>query len=76
MLVSAISANHYNMVTNKRPIIDNRNINNKKIVETSYQDIITETNKNLNTDEIYKSINEWKKFCHHQIMDGKLNIIA
>ena len=27
-------------------------------------------------NKIYDSINEWKYFCHQQIEQGKLNIIA
>lgn len=77
MHVSAISANHCNMVANKRPIINkNDKIKTNSNAENSQISIVTKTNKELNLDEVYRQINEWKAFCHQQIADGKLNIIA
>ncbi|MCQ2754665.1 MAG: hypothetical protein MJ231_06425 [bacterium] len=34
------------------------------------------TNKNKNLSQIYDVINEWKYFCHKQILNGKLDIIV
>lgn len=77
MLVSAISANHYSMVASKRPVIDKKeNIKSLKNTETSQDSIVTKVNQELNLEEVYRQMNEWKLFCHRQIMDGKLNIIA
>ena len=77
MHVSAISADHCSMVASKRPIIVKKeNIKSVKNAETSENSIVTKVNKELYLDEIYRQMNEWKMFCHKQIMDGKLNIIA
>ena len=54
---------------------------NSPIQKKSY-DANNETSFNLTTNnkkdltKIYKNINEWKDFCHQQILDGKLDIIA
>lgn len=77
MHVSAISANHCNMVASKHPIVDKKeNIKNNSNAETLHTSIVTKVNKELNLDKVYLQMNEWKLFCHRQIMDGKLNIIA
>lgn len=35
-------------------------------------------NSQINEDEqkIFDAINEWKNFCHQQILNGKLDVIA
>ncbi len=74
MLVSAISATHNQIV---RPVnygfINSRGGDNN--AETTVGNSFVALSRTDNTD-VYKSINEWKEFCHKQIDGGKLNIIA
>lgn len=74
MLVSAISATHSQIV---RPVnygfINSRGGDNT--ADTNVGNSFIAISRNEDTD-VYKSINEWKSFCHKQIDGGKLNIIA
>ena len=65
MLVSAVSSNSLKTVFNTR-------------IKTNENVIINETpDKTLEEkSSIFDSINEWKTFCHEQILQGKLDIIA
>ena len=69
MLVSAISATHNQVV---KPV-------NYGFINSRGGDVnIDNPSNNPKSDdkEVYKSINEWKAFCHKQIAGGKLDIIA
>ena len=77
MQVSAISANCYNIAIHKNQINAQNDKNaDKKQVDTAFNSLTPNTNSEKNLADIYKSINEWKDFCHQQILDGKLDIIA
>ncbi len=69
MLVSAISATHNQVI---RPV--NYGFVNSRGGENN-ADAPVLNHKN-DDKEVYKSINEWKAFCHDRIAGGKLNIIA
>lgn len=69
MLVSAISATHNQTVKSV-----NYTFVNSRGGETNADTPVV--NYKNNDKEVYKSINEWKAFCHNQIAGGKLNIIA
>lgn len=70
MLVSAISAN-------KAMTALNANYNH---INSRGGDNNGETTSNVNVpkdlSEVYSSINKWKRFCHNQIENGKLDVIA
>lgn len=74
MLVSAVSATHNQIV---RPVnygfINSRGGDSN--VENTVGNSFIAISRNEDTD-VYKSINEWKSFCHKRIDGGKLNIIA
>ena len=73
MLVSAVSASSFKTVFNTRI----KNNDNKNIADTASV-VLNNTPENTNTDSvnIFDPINEWKNFCHKQILQGKLDIIA
>lgn len=75
MLVSAISATHNQIV---RPVnygfINSRGGDNNAD-NTPIGNSFVAISRNDDSD-VYKSINEWKSFCHKQIDAGRLNIIA
>ena len=77
MLISAISAN---IVTPNTKIYPCAKVSMK--LENSADTSFNSTQPNLKKiqdkklNEIYDSINEWKNFCHEQILGGKLDIIA
>lgn len=70
MLVSAISANRTMTALNA----GYNHINSRG------GDNSGETTSNVNApkdlSKVYSSINEWKRFCHSQIANGKLDVIA
>ena len=78
MLVSAVSANHFQS-SNK--IADNLNNKNKPerpdCLELVFN-LNSVVNKKVSIEKLnlYNSINEWKEFCHKQILNGKLDVIA
>ena len=79
MLVSAITENCYQ--TLKSTGFPNKSVNkNKKegITDTAFNSLSSQSKHAVNDDKarIYGSINEWKDFCHKQIMNGKLDVIA
>ena len=77
MLVSAISANCYNLAIHKSPEkVKNDKKADKKQSDKAFNSLPSNTDNEKNLAEIYKSINEWKEFCHQQILAGKLDIIA
>ena len=77
MLISAISAN---IITPNTRVNPSAKISkkNENTADTSFNS--TQPNQKKIQDkklsEIYDSINEWKNFCHEQILGGKLDIIA
>lgn len=80
MLVSAISRNYnggYKMSSNM-PFYNSRS--NETIGDTAFNSLTPYTNKkSVPTEElpqVFDNINEWKNFCHKQILGGNLNVIA
>ena len=79
MLVSAVNANLFQskkIASEKKE--KNKHSSAEKSSETAFNSLPAKTNK-INASEelrLYNSINEWKDFCHMQIMNGKLDIIA
>ncbi len=74
MLVSAISATQTQMVKSV-----NYTYVNSRGGENANETVVPNYKKANATDDnadVYKSINEWKAFCHKRIAEGKLNIIA
>ena len=76
MLVSTISVNGYNIAVQNNPNKAQNDKTTDKKTDTAFNSLTSDTNSEKNLAEIYKSINEWKDFCHQQILDGKLDIIA
>lgn len=80
MLVSAISANlyqAYRSAYSPSAVINNRG--SETPTETAFNSLASYpeiTKKENETAKIFDSINEWKIFCHKQIANGKLDIIA
>ena len=78
MLVSAISTNLYQAYK------ASENSSSGKATETSndtaFNSLITSVNKKTNIDSStfmpFDAINEWKYFCHKQILNSNLDIIA
>lgn len=74
MLVSAISATHnQNLRLVNYGFINSRG-GDSGTDTINVPSIATPTNNNEGED--FNSINEWKAFCHKQIANGKLDIIA
>lgn len=75
MLVSAISANRPQSVfTNNYNFVNSRGgdtTDSKLGVFSSKQSTV-----NAEMMRLYDSINEWKTFCHRQMDNGKLDVIA
>lgn len=79
MLVSAISLNRnngYNMSSNM-PFYNTRS--NETIGDTAFNSLTPYAKKSVPAEklpQIFDNINEWKNFCHKQILGEKLNTIA
>ena len=79
MLVSAILANHGSINKN---IGTNYYTTNERIHETigetAFNSLASNSKKNSGIEKLglYDSINEWKEFCHKQILNGNLDVIA
>ena len=79
MLVSAISVNQKNgyNISSNMPF---NNRANEQIGDTSFNSLTPYVSKKtVSADklpQVYNNINEWKNFCHNQILDKKLNTIA
>jgi hypothetical protein len=72
MLVSAKSSN-------SSQIILSSTIKAKATGKTDKDSLVSNPKKESsmpNQDKIFDVINEWKNFCHHQIEQGKFDIIA
>ena len=80
MLVSAISVNRNNgyYMSSNMPFYNNRS--NETIGDTSFNSLTPYSNKKTVTAEklpqVYDNINEWRNFCHNQILGKKLNTIV
>ena len=76
MLVSAVSANYFQ----SKKIADKTINKNEKPVENNDMAFNSTPNKIKKTSieklSLYNSINEWKDFCHKQILAGNLDVIA
>lgn len=80
MQVSAISVNHgigYS-VNGNMPFYNSRS--NETIGDTAFNSLASFSSKKAvpaeNLPQVLDSINEWKNFCHKQILGEKLNVIA
>lgn len=71
MLVSAISANSTIKTLNTKG-----GDNNGDAAFSSLTSYAKRSNLENEMTGLYDSINEWKSFCHKQILSGKLDIIA
>lgn len=74
MLVSAISANNYQTSVNT-------NVNTKgndNYVDKAFNSSPISSKKNtIEKDcKVFDEINKWKHFCHQQISEGNLDVIA
>lgn len=79
MLVSAISTCEHNCFTNNAvPFYYNKKTD--PIADTSFNSLTPYNSRRAANKEtlakIYNNINEWKGFCHNQVLGEKLNIIA
>ena len=72
MQVSAISSANNHTVFNTR--VNSRGGDNYMETALSYLNLKSDTKSQQS--ELFESINEWKNFCHKQIENGKLDIIA
>lgn len=78
MLVSAISMYNnqgYNVSSNV-PSYNSRS--NETIGDTAFNSL-TPNKKSVSAEklpQVYDNINEWKNFCHSQILGKKLNTVA
>lgn len=80
MLVSAISANQNEIagkVTSPYVSVNARGADNAgDAVFNSLTSNAKRTSQDNKLPQLYDSINEWKFFCHKQIVKGNLDIIA
>ena len=77
MLVSAVSANHFQSNKISQNEIKVKSEPTENNAELSFNSLAP--NKKVASIErlsLYNSINEWKDFCHKQICSGNLDIIA
>jgi hypothetical protein len=77
MLVSAITTNNngYRM-SNSLPF---SKIKDNDFADTTFNSLTPYGRKSVENNDaqfVYDSINQWKNFCHKQILGEKLNIIA
>ena len=82
MQVSAISVQNNNgfMMSNSIGLYNNR-FNEQQVADTSFNSLNPYINSKKNSSVengpmVFDSINQWKNFCHRQILGEKLNIIA
>lgn len=80
MLVSAISENRNNgyYMSSNMPFYNSKS--NEQIGDTSFNSLTPYTSrKTVSSDklpQVFDNINEWKNFCHKQILGKKLDTIA
>ena len=79
MIVSAVSVMNYqkskNSNFNKNFVNSTDRKNSDTVIKTS---TFSSKKNQADNDEqkIFDAINEWKNFCHQQILNGKLDVIA
>ena len=79
MLVSAVNAN---LLQSKKiaenPNTKNNPVSTEKNADTVFNSLPNSSKKTTSIEKkrLYDSINEWKDFCHKQILNGKLDVIA
>lgn len=76
MLVSAISTNHYSKVWDYNIKENNDSDTAGDTTFNSLTPYSRKTNTEKGKKQVFDSINEWKNFCHSQILKGKLDVIA
>ena len=78
MLISAISANRLAFNYKVMPCNKVSSKGNDNTADKSFNSLqpSNKTTPDKKLYDIYESINEWKTFCHEQILNGKLDIIA
>ena len=76
MIVSAVSVNmmrqgftNWNNVAER----ERKQVSNKPNCSVSYSN---ENSINTEEQKMFDVINEWKLFCHQQILNGKLDVIV
>ena len=79
MQVSAVSANHF--LSNKKigSTLPSRKDSQKDVNRDPVFNSYNTTPKRCTSIEklgLYDSINEWKDFCHKQILSGNFDVIA
>ena len=72
MLVSAITSNSCQTVFNTNSKVKNTEC----YTDTAFNSLNSRKNVSEKQNRLFDSINEWKYFCHHQIEQGKFDIIA
>jgi len=70
MQVSSVSADYSQNTKASNRIENNKQNNADKNISS------TTLHKNAEKENINSAIQEWKNFCHQQILKGKLDIIA
>ena len=80
MLVSAISLkqnNSYIFSNNNKNYFNNNKDNAGDTVFNSLAPIINKKeNSQKNLPQVFENINEWKNFCHSQIVGNKLDTVV
>lgn len=77
MLVSALSAVSSNSLRSQNPNYGSMSVNRiEKISIGDYKVNALQVMPENRSKNVFDSINQWKAFCHRQILGGKLDIIA
>ena len=77
MLVSALSAVSSNSLRSQNPNYGSMSVNRiEKIGIGDYKVNALQVMPENRSKNVFDSINQWKAFCHRQILGGKLDIIA
>ena len=79
MLVSAISANRQNVGLMSSPYASVNTRGGDNAGDATFNSLTSYANRSTLDNKIpqlYDAINEWKYFCHKQIANGKLDVIA
>ena len=72
MLVSAITSNSCQTVFNT----NNKTKNAEYYTDTAFNSLNSRRSVSEKQNKLFDSINEWKYFSHHQIEQGKLDVIV
>lgn len=79
MLVSAISANrnqNVGLISSSYSFVNSRGSDNGDSTFNSLTSYAKRSALDSKIPQLYDSINEWKYFCHKQIVNGNLDVIA